>query len=134
MSPRPVSPPLPSIEVKTRPLPSPGPAAGPCQHARSHTCLMHAASVCLSYTHFLFLLSLFLHPWTRGRGTRTNAQEAVETPCEQWGVSFITSQALKTQLKGCFPGEQTVLSLLFPFFKSSTMWSSQPFWETPICF
>lgn len=49
----------------------------------------------------------------------------METPCEQWGVSFVPPPGTeKTQLKELTSqGEQTVLSLLFPFFKSSTMWS-----------
>lgn len=49
----------------------------------------------------------------------------METPCEQGGVSFLPPPGTeKTQLKELTSqGEQTVLSLPFPFFKSSAMWS-----------
>lgn len=45
-------------------------------------------------------------------------QEAMETRCEQWGVSFVPPPGTeKTQLKELTSqGERTVLSLLFPFF------------------
>lgn len=124
MSPRPVSQPAALIEVKTKTSPSPRPSHWPlASMPRSHLPHARCLCVCLSCTHFLSsLLSLFLHPWTK-RGDKDGMRKRpLETPVSNGG-QLCPPGTEKTQLRSSLPRRTNCLSLLFPFFKSSTMWS-----------